>query len=237
MGSPRLIRTTAALAMLAFAGPLPASAEVALFDRGSPVNLPVTSFRDIRFKTVVRQQYDYSCGSASLATLLRYHYGRRVNEAEVFKAMWEVGDQAQIQRVGFSLLDMKRYLEKLGYRAEGYQISLQELMATKEPMITIITEGDYRHFVVVKGVREDQVLVGDPALGLRTYGVKEFATVWQPVILTIEQAGSPAFNREAEWRPYGSLALSQPLGDDSLSALTRELPPLYQITPVFNLPP
>lgn len=225
----------AALAALVLATPAPAAAQVALFDRGSPLDVSVTTFRDIRFKTVVRQQFDYSCGSASLATLLRFHYGRQIGEAEIFKAMWDVGDQAQIQKVGFSLLDMKRYLEGLGYKAEGYQISLAELTASHEPLITIIDLGDYRHFVVIKGARDDQVLVGDPAQGLRTYGVKEFAKVWQPVILTIEQAGAPAFNRESEWRPYGAFALGEPLSDDSLASLTRELPPRYQITPVFNL--
>lgn len=236
MVSPRLIGIGAALATLGLVRPEPSAAQVALFDRGSPLNVSVTTFRDIRFKTVVRQQYDYSCGSASLATLLRFHYGRDVGEAEIFKAMWDVGDQATIQKVGFSLLDMKRYLEGLGYKAEGYQISLQELLASKEPMITIIDLGNYRHFVVVKGARDGQVLVGDPAQGLRTYGVEEFAKIWQPVILTIEQAGRPPFNREAEWRPYGSYALNEPLSDDSLASLTRELPPRYQITPVFNLP-
>lgn len=231
-----LIGISAAAAMLAMAAPVPSAAQVALFDRGSPLTLPVTSFRDMRFKTVVRQKYDYSCGSASLATLLRFHYDRPIGEAEIFKAMWDVGDQATIQKVGFSLLDMKRYLEGLGYKAEGYQISLDELMASKEPLITIIDLGKYRHFVVVKGARDGQVLVGDPAQGLRTYSAEEFTQIWQPVILTIEEAGRPAFNREADWRPYGAFALGEPLSDDSLASLTRELPPRYQITPVFNLP-
>lgn len=222
-------------ALLILAGPAPAAAQVALFDRGSPLTVPVTTFRDIRFKTVVRQQYDYSCGSASLATLLRFHYGRPIGEAEIFKAMWEVGDQEKIQKVGFSLLDMKRYLEGIGYKAEGYEIDLAELMASTEPMVTIIDLGSYRHFVVVKGARDGQVLVGDPAQGLRTYGAEEFSKIWQPVVLAIEEAGRPPFNREAEWRPYGALALHEPLTDDSLAALTRELPPRYQITPVFNL--
>lgn len=233
----RMLLGAAAL-IAAAAATLPASnaaAQVALVEGGDSYLIDVRSVWEIPFRTVVRQQYDYSCGSASLATLLRYHYGRPVGEAEIFEAMWDVGDQEKIQKVGFSLLDMKRYLESLGYKAEGYQISLTELLASKEPMITIIDLGDYRHFVVVKGARDGQVLVGDPAQGLRTYGVKEFAKIWQPVILTIEQAGRPPFNREAEWRPYGSFALNQPLTDDSLASLTRELPPRYQITPVFNL--
>src|SRR5690606_36839997 len=154
--------------------------------------------RDIRFKNVVRQQHDYSCGSASLATLLRYHYGRDVGEAEIFKAMWDVGDQATIEKVGFSLLDMKRYLESIGYKAEGCQISFSELSAANRRLMTSIALGDYRHFVVVKGAPDGRVQVGDPAQGLRTYSAGGFAKIWQPVILVIEQAGRPAFNREAK---------------------------------------
>src|SRR5262249_44628694 len=79
------------------------------------------SFAEMPFRTVVRQQYDYSCGSAALATLLRYHYGRAASESQVFKAMYAVGDQPRIQKLGFSLLDMKTYLATLGYQADGYR--------------------------------------------------------------------------------------------------------------------
>jgi hypothetical protein len=50
-------------------------------------NLHITSYAEIPFRTVIRQQFDYSCGSAALATLLHYQYGLNTNEAQVFKAM------------------------------------------------------------------------------------------------------------------------------------------------------
>ena len=37
------------------------------------VNVPVTSLKDIKFQRTLRQQYDYSCGAAALATLLSHH--------------------------------------------------------------------------------------------------------------------------------------------------------------------
>ena len=46
---------------------------------------------------MIHQQFDYSCGSAALATLLRFQYHKQTNEAGVFKAMYEVGDQDRIQ--------------------------------------------------------------------------------------------------------------------------------------------
>ena len=35
---------------------------------GSVFNLHVVSLKEARFKTVIKQQYDFSCGSAALAT-------------------------------------------------------------------------------------------------------------------------------------------------------------------------
>ena len=61
-----------------------------------PVRLPhsgayslrVTSLKEARFKTTIPQQYDFSCGSAALATLLTHHYARPVGEQEVLREMY-----------------------------------------------------------------------------------------------------------------------------------------------------
>ena len=84
----------------------PAGAEVSPSTGPARARLNVVSYRDIPFRTVVRQRYDFSCGSAALATLLRYHYNRDVGEEQVFRAMYAAGDPCVIQPVGFSLLDM-----------------------------------------------------------------------------------------------------------------------------------
>ncbi|WP_449406271.1 C39 family peptidase, partial [Massilia phosphatilytica] len=72
---------------------------------GARFDVPVKSMRELRFTSTTRQQYDFSCGSAALATLLTYHYGHPISETVAFKAMWDNGDQAKIRREGFSLLD------------------------------------------------------------------------------------------------------------------------------------
>lgn len=78
---------------------------------------------DLRYATVVRQRYDFSCGSAALATLLRYHYALDATEESVFRGMWSNGDREQIKRVGFSLLDVKGFLAAHNLRANGYKVS------------------------------------------------------------------------------------------------------------------
>jgi len=65
---------------------------------GGNFHIPITSFKGRRFKTVYKQQYDFSCGSSALASLLSFHYEDRVNEQSVFKDMYKNGDQDTIQK-------------------------------------------------------------------------------------------------------------------------------------------
>lgn len=126
------------------------------------------------FKRTWHQRYDFSCGSAALATLLTYHYDQPTDEMSVFQAMFATGDQAQIRTKGFSMLDMKRYLEQRGYTADGVRASLDTLATVGIPGIALISDHGYRHFVVVKGVESTHVLIGDPALGTRVLPRKVF---------------------------------------------------------------
>ena len=85
----------AAFAAAFFSYASPSEAQVRFHGDTGSYSLNVMSWRDIPFRTVVRQQFDYSCGSAAVATLLRYHYGISVSEQEVFQQMFDRGDQAR----------------------------------------------------------------------------------------------------------------------------------------------
>ena len=70
-------------------------------DQGNSYYVPVTSLREARFRTTIRQQYDFSCGSAAVATLLTYQYNFPTTEQTVFANMYVNGDQAKIRAEGF----------------------------------------------------------------------------------------------------------------------------------------
>lgn len=213
--------------------PVAVQAQVVL-NNGGAFDLRVVSYRDIPYRTVVRQQYDFSCGSAALATLLRHHYGRDVTEAQVFESMFASGDQAQIKQVGFSLLDMRRYLETYGYQGDGFRLTLDELGDSHSPAILMVDHNGYRHFVVFKGIDADRVLIGDPALGLKIYSRAEFTAMWNGVAFMIRDQ-SDRFNQDGEWKPWASAPLTDAMPVGSLGALTRDLPPLYQISTTVSL--
>ncbi len=193
--------------------------EVALVEPGfGHFRAPVTSLKEQRFKTTIRQQYDYSCGSAAVATLLTYQFHDPVNESQVFKVMWKLGNQKVIRQQGFSMWDMKTYLESRGYAANGYEVPLNRLVKAGLPAIALITEKGYAHFVVIKGIQGNRVLLGDPALGTRVIDRKAFEASWHVrILLVITSANDRAlFNRPADWRVRPRAPLAQAIAPNNL---------------------
>ena len=177
---------------------------------GGSYLLPVTSLKAARYRTTVPQQYDFSCGSAAVATLLTFQYGQPVTEAEVFRDMYARGDQVRIRSEGFSLLDMRAYLEAQGYAADGFEVPLDRLLGEGLPAIVMLNDRGYRHFVVVKGMRSGRVLVGDPARGTRLLPRREFDRLWDSRVLFVvhNRRELAAFNHPRDWRlaPLAPLA-------------------------------
>lgn len=205
------------------AAPAARSAELQMSGYGGNFSVPVTSIREARFQTVIRQQYDFSCGSAALASLLTFHYDRPTTEQEVFISMYEAGDKEKIQAMGFSLLDMKTYLARRGLTADGFQMTLEKLAEVGVPAITLIQTGNYRHFVIIKGIRDGEVLTGDPALGNRIYPIEKFKQMWSGVIFLIRNDAKLArsnFNHQRDWRVRQKAPFGTAMTRDSLANFT-----------------
>lgn len=191
-------------------------------------NVTTRSLQEAKYSQVVRQQYDFSCGSAALATLLTFHYDHEINEQDAFGAMYAKGDKEKIAAAGFSLLDMKTYLESIGFIADGYQASLKTLENAAVPAIALINYRGYRHFVVVKGIVDDDVLIGDPALGIKRMSRGDFEELWDNGVLFIiknnPEIGREHFNQSNEWKLLARAPLGTALSPDSLAQLTVGLP-------------
>lgn len=188
----------------------------------NPIAVKVTSFKERHFLTTVRQQFDYSCGSAALATLLSYQYQDPVSEQEVFKVMWENGDHEKIRREGFSLLDIKQYLAENGYSADGYEATLDKLAQVGIPAIVLIRDNGYNHFVVVKGISKDKVVVGDPSLGARIIPREQFDKMrLNPILFVINNArDNVVFNSKRDWHVREKAPLGLAVSPDSLTNVT-----------------
>jgi predicted double-glycine peptidase len=217
----KLVSALAALVLLCMPGVSLADQVNLPYEMGGAYSLPVTSMKSARFRAMIRQQYDFSCGSAALSTLLTYHYGFKVTEEAVFMAMYEQGDQPKIRRDGFSLYDIKRYLESQGFEADGFEAPLDKLESARIPAIVLINENGYNHFVVIKGLREGRVLIGDPSGGTRAMPQASFERLWTNGILFVisNRQESARFNMDAEWGALPRAPLAQGIGRDGLSGL------------------
>jgi predicted double-glycine peptidase len=205
---------------------------------GANYQVQVMSWVDIPFRSVVRQRYDFSCGSAAVATLLTYHYGRATSEQQTFGEMWKKGDQAIIMRSGFSMFDMKNYLQGIGLHAEGFRMTMEDLAKAKRPAIVLIDMNGFKHFVVVKGVKNDVVLVGDSILGLTKYSTAEFGKMWNGIALAIvaeADASDVDYNLVRDWVPWSQAPVEANSQLASIGDITTHIPPTYQLTPQINL--
>ena len=191
------------------------------YEIGGAYSLPITSMKAARFRAMVHQQYDFSCGSAALSTLLTYHYGFKVTEENVFEEMYAKGDQPKIRREGFSLFDMKRYLESHGFQADGFEAPLDKLESAGIPAIVLINENGYNHFVVVKGVRDGRVLIGDPSGGTRAMAQAAFERLWTNGILFVisNRQELAKFNLASEWSAVPRAPIASGISREGLAGL------------------
>lgn len=221
----------AALAVAATAGPVKGQENFFNGTTAGDFRLPITTWRDLPFQSVVRQKFDFSCGSAAIATVLRHHHGLAVDEAAAFQAMWREGDQARIRKLGFSMLDMKRYAGSLGFQADGFRIGLDELARFQRPAIALLDVDGYKHFVVVKGVRGAYVLLGDPNRGLRLEQRTRFESQWNGIAFILHKGPTAAaYDLETEWARVGRRPMRANMA--TTGEVLREVFPPYQITPV-----
>jgi predicted double-glycine peptidase len=118
-----------------------------------------------------------------LATLINFQHGDPVREREVALAL--IGREEYVAepmlivlREGFSLLDLKRYVEGRGYCGRALGGLAFEDLVERAPIMVVIREAGNSHFVVFRGRSGNRVLLADPAVGTRTMPVEQFKKAW-----------------------------------------------------------
>lgn len=105
----------------------------------------VKSWKSLRDERVVKQDLDYSCGAAALATLLNEYYGQRLTEAQLLQAKDKGEGRA-------SFADMTRALAQFGFKAQGFAASYEQLARLKMPVIVYVKHRKDDHFSVLRGI-------------------------------------------------------------------------------------
>src|SRR5580698_334239 len=152
---------------------------------GVPLVKTVRSMKDIRYSHIVNQQFDYSCGAAALATLLKYGYGIDIPETELIRRMMAFSTPEVVVKNGFSMLDMKKFVETLGLRGRGFRVASEALYHLQIPVIVLMNSDGYEHFVIVKHAENGLIFVADPALGNRIISEDDFVKKWNGLVFAV----------------------------------------------------
>lgn len=157
------------------------------------IQLNGRSWKSYRDQFVVKQERDYSCGAAALATITRYYWGDDSSELRYLKIIEATLSQEELtDRVenGLSMTDLRKAAVKDGYQASIGKLKLEKLHEVKIPVIVAIRAGKIDHFVVLRGIVNDQVYLSDPILGNRRMPVDVFGDVWiETALLAVVKKG------------------------------------------------
>lgn len=145
------------------------------------------NWADFRDQNLVKQQEDFTCGSASLATILTYYYGLQTSEKEVLDFVTRkkgidlskidpanVEAMKSLQEHGLSFLDLAEFAENQGLEAIGLALDFHSLKQLKVPVIIFLNIRKTEHFSVYRGMDEFYVYLADPSFGNIKIPIKKF---------------------------------------------------------------
>lgn len=180
-------------------GTIGLSAQIRIGGSGLRADLPIKSIKVLRDENLVKQRFDFSCGAAALATILRYGFGEDVDERQVLVGLFDGlsdDDKREAERTGFSLLNLQRVARARGYAAEGFRLEPGQLTLLGGPVIVFIEPRGYKHFAVLRGIRGDRVYLADPSRGNIRMPVHTFLDSWlqndgKGIIFVVEPKSAP----------------------------------------------
>lgn len=130
-----------------------------------------TTWWDTKRASVIKQDIDYSCGSASLATILTYFYNQPTTEAQIVKDLALDKQMASFQ-------DLANVVEKYGFTGKGIATNYDSLKKIKIPAIVYLNHNRTDHFSVLRAIDDTHVYLADPSWGNRTLTRKQFEKIW-----------------------------------------------------------
>jgi len=131
-------------------------------------------------KSFIQQQDQSDCGVACLLSLINYYGG--TSSLEKLREISGTNTQ------GTTLLGLYQAANNVGFNAEGCEADIQALIKHKEPLILhVLIDKRLHHYVVCYGYKESHFIIGDPAIGIIKYTIKELERIWiEHKCLTLE---------------------------------------------------
>ncbi len=131
----------------------------------------MVTFKDFRDAKIQKQQLVFSCGAASVATVLQSFYGMDVTENDILNSL----DDNNRYTFG----DLAKVAEKCKFQEIGVDIGFSDLEKLKILAIAHIRYRETDHFTVIRGISSGIVQLADPAFGNRRFREKFFRKYWE----------------------------------------------------------
>lgn len=145
------------------------------------VSKPVKSWLELKNENMVKQEYDYSCGSATLATILKYYYNLEIDEKTILNGILESKglskedkNEFENSEMNLSFYDLGAYANSLNFKAIGLSLDLDSLKKLQVPVILFVKVRKDEHFTVYKSMDENFVYLADPTFGNIKISIAKF---------------------------------------------------------------
>jgi len=142
----------------------------------------VASFKTLNEQNIFMQRYDFSCGAASLATLMKFYFSDDVSEQMLLdqaKSMFPAQEYEIIAERGLSFVELSMLSEARGYQSASVRLKTAALPKLQGPILVYVETIDYRHFAILRGMAGEYVYLADPSRGNIRLTVSEFAKEWE----------------------------------------------------------
>ena len=157
---------------------------------------PIKNWKEMREENVSMQKFDFSCGTGSLATLMKYYFGDNVTEDMLLKDILDhLPEDIKNNRreKGLSLLDLKQAAERRGYQAYGVSLKPYSLYKIGRPVLVYLETDEFKHFSIFRGIKEDRIFLADPSRGNIRIPAEKFLEEWKGgLTLVLDKAGLKA---------------------------------------------
>lgn len=126
---------------------------------------------------LILQDERADCGHACIA-MISHFWGHRLD-------LFDLRSMSASSNRGITLLEINKLLENLGFMTRALRVPLEELSLIKCPAIL---HWDMNHFVVLKKVKKNHVIIHDPAMGVRRCSLAEVSQSFTGIVLEIEKS-------------------------------------------------
>ena len=134
----------------------------------------------MRKDVIVKQEGYKECGASCLLSIIKY-YGGNISIDKLLKL-------TNTNHLGTNFYNIKVAANEIGLNAKGYKVNdVKQLIDYEKPFICQINNNNYLHFVVVYKIKDNKILVMDPAIGLINMDINSFNTIWTKNIMTFEK--------------------------------------------------